>query len=69
MQKARIFTIVPVSSSAIFSVSGNAVGWVNRNTIVMVKLNSLFRETPVRLKKLYRRGNEKEKNVQADSNF
>ena len=34
---------------------------VNRNTIVMVKLNSLFRETLVRLKKLYRSGNEKEK--------
>jgi hypothetical protein len=33
VQKSRTFTIVSVSSSAIVPVSGNAVGWVNRNTI------------------------------------
>ena len=33
VQKARTFTIVPVSRSAIVPVSGNTMGWVNRNTI------------------------------------
>lgn len=33
MQKARTFTIVPVSSFAIVPVSGNTMDWVNRNTI------------------------------------
>ncbi len=33
VQKARTFTIVSVSSFAIVPVSGNTLGWVNRNTI------------------------------------
>jgi len=50
-------------------VNRNTMPMVNRNTIAMVKLNSLFRETLVRFKKLYRSGDEKEENVQTDSNL
>ena len=51
-------------------VNRSAVVVVNRNTIVKGNQDSLFRETLVRfLKKLYRSGNEKKKNVQTDSSF
>lgn len=59
-----------VSRNTMVMVNRSAIVTVNRNTIVKRSQDCLFREAHVRfLKKLYRSGNEKKKNVQTDSNF